>query len=614
MAKKRASKEEQAPSKTQLIDEAIARVNQKWGEGSAVCLGTNKRANIEVISTGSIAIDDALGAMGLPKGRICEIYGPESCIGGDTHLWYTVRRPDGSRINHKGGTIRQLWKRFHCVKGGKGNYQHPEAEDCWYSISSADQDGVLRHNKITDVVRTGIKLCYRIKTASSNLVCTADHKFLTDSGYVTLSDLAVGIEVGIHDKTGNGEAKPVNYGEIYTKPNHPIAAKKVVTENGIQYTYSRIRKSRAIFEAHLSGLSFDEYRKKLDSGNLSGITFIPRSIHVHHINEDVKDNRIENLALITPSDHGKLHATDQKMRYTVSFEPILSIEELDYRETFDLKMADPHRNYVAGGFVTHNSGKTTFCLTVAAQCQKDGGAVAFIDVEHALDPLYAAKLGVDISHLTVSQPQWGEQALSIVETYVDGGFDLVIVDSVAALTPKSELDVQMGDASVGSQSRMMSQAMRRLTARVSKNKSVVLFTNQIREKIGVMFGSPETQPGGRALKFFASVRLDIRRQAQIKAGEEIIGNETKLKVVKNKVGPPYREALFQILYNKGINHTGSLINIGTEKGIIEKKGAWYSYNGELIGQGNAAACDLLNKNPELLAEIDKKVRDALRSE
>ena len=338
MAKKRASKEEQAPSKNQLIDEAIARVNQKWGEGSAVCLGTNKRANIEVISTGSIAIDDALGAMGLPKGRICEISGPES------------------------------------------------------------------------------------------------------------------------------------------------------------------------------------------------------------------------------------------------------------------------------------AGKTTFCLTVSAQCQKDGGTVAFIDVEHALDTSYAAKLGVDVSKLIISQPQWGEQALDVVETYVDAGVDLIVVDSVAALIPKSELDGQMGDASVGAQSRMMSQAMRRLTARVSKNKSVVLFTNQIREKIGVMFGSPETQPGGRALKFFASVRLDIRRQAQIKAGEEIIGNETKLKVVKNKVGPPYREALFQILYNKGINHTGSLINIGTEKGIIEKKGAWYSYNGELIGQGNAAACDLLNKNPELLAEIDKKVRDALRSE
>lgn len=252
-----------------------------------------------------------------------------------------------------------------------------------------------------------------------------------------------------------------------------------------------------------------------------------------------------------------------------------------------------------------SSGKTTFCLSLIAQAQKKGGNAVFIDVEHALDPRYAKVVGVDLDSLMVSQPESGEDALNITETLIrSGAVDVIVVDSVAALVSKNELDGQMGDTTVGLQARMMSQAMRRLTAAISKSKCVVLFTNQIREKIGVMFGSPETQPGGRALKFFASVRMDIRRIGQIKeAGGKVIGNRTRIKTVKNKVAPPFTETEFDIMYNEGISHSGSLVDLGVEHKLLEKKGSWISYKGEMIGQGREAAKQSLLDNPELADEI-----------
>lgn len=258
-----------------------------------------------------------------------------------------------------------------------------------------------------------------------------------------------------------------------------------------------------------------------------------------------------------------------------------------------------------------SSGKTTLCLSVIAQAQREGGTAAIIDVEHALDPRYAKVVGVDLENLLVSQPESGEDALNIVETLIrSGAVDVVVLDSVAALVSKQELDGQMGDTTVGLQARMMSQAMRRLTAAIAKSKCLCIFTNQIREKIGVMFGSPETTPGGRALKFFASVRLDIRRIGQIKEPSgKVIGNRTKIKVVKNKVAPPFTECEFDIMYNEGISRTGSVVDLGVEHKILEKKGAWISYNGNLVGQGREAAKEALKKNPELLAELQAKIME-----
>ena len=262
-------------------------------------------------------------------------------------------------------------------------------------------------------------------------------------------------------------------------------------------------------------------------------------------------------------------------------------------------------------FGPESSGKTTLCLETIAQCQKNGGVCAFIDAENAFDPIYARKLGVKVEELMVSQPDTGEQALEICDMLVrSGGVDMVVIDSVAALVPKAEIEGDRGDSHVGLQARLMSQALRKLTGHIKKTNTLVVFINQIRMKIGVMFGSPETTTGGNALKFYASVRLDIRRTGQIKKGDDVIGNETKVKVIKNKVAPPFRQAEFDILYGEGVSWEGELIDLGVKYDIVEKSGAWYSYNGAKIGQGKDNVRVWLKENPDVANEIDSKIRAA----
>lgn len=261
-----------------------------------------------------------------------------------------------------------------------------------------------------------------------------------------------------------------------------------------------------------------------------------------------------------------------------------------------------------------SSGKTTLTLQTIAECQKLGGTAAFVDAEHALDPIYAAKLGVNVADLLVSQPDTGEQALEITDMLVrSGGVDMVVIDSVAALTPKAEIEGEMGDSHMGLQARLMSQALRKLTGNIKRSNTLVIFINQIRMKIGVMFGNPETTTGGNALKFYASVRLDIRRTGAIKKGDEILGNETRVKVVKNKVAPPFKQAEFEILYGQGISRESELIALGSDNDVIEKSGAWYAYKGEKIGQGKENVKQYLLEHPEMAKEIEMKIREILAS-
>ena len=256
-----------------------------------------------------------------------------------------------------------------------------------------------------------------------------------------------------------------------------------------------------------------------------------------------------------------------------------------------------------------SSGKTTLTLHAIAECQKAGGTAAFVDAEHALDPNYAEKLGVNVEDLLVSQPDTGEQALEITDMLVrSGAVDMVVIDSVAALTPKAEIEGDMGDSHVGLQARLMSQALRKLTANIKRSNCMVVFINQIRMKIGVMFGSPETTSGGNALKFYASVRLDIRRIGALKRGDEVVGNQTRVKVVKNKVAPPFKQAEFEILYGEGISREGELIELGVSHNLVDKSGAWYSYNGDRIGQGKENARQFLKDNPEMAEDIERKLR------
>jgi recombination protein RecA len=260
-----------------------------------------------------------------------------------------------------------------------------------------------------------------------------------------------------------------------------------------------------------------------------------------------------------------------------------------------------------------SSGKTTLATHIIAEAQKKGGICAFIDAEHAFDSSYAKKLGVDIDNLLISQPDYGEQALEIADRLIlSGALDVVVIDSVAALVPKSELEGEMGDSKMGLHARLMSQALRKLTATISKTNSCCIFINQLREKIGVMFGNPETTTGGNALKFYASVRLDIRRMTQIKDGDEVVGNHIKVKVVKNKVAPPFRQAEFDIIYGEGISKVGEIIDMGVEMGIVQKSGSWFSYNNDKLGQGRESVKQLLLDNPEMATEIETKIREKIK--
>ncbi len=262
-----------------------------------------------------------------------------------------------------------------------------------------------------------------------------------------------------------------------------------------------------------------------------------------------------------------------------------------------------------------SSGKTTLSLHAIAEAQKAGGIAAFIDAEHAFDRFYAANLGVDIDNLIISQPDHGEQALEITENLIrSGAIDIVVVDSVAALTPKSEIEGEMGDSKMGLHARLMSQALRKLTGTISKTKCTVIFINQLRDKIGVMFGNPETTTGGNALKFYASVRLDIRRKTQIKDGEKVIGNSTKVKVVKNKVAPPFQQAEFDIMYGEGISKVGEVLDIGVELGIVKKSGSWFSYGDTKLGQGRDSVKDIIKDNPELMDEIEAKIKETIANQ
>jgi recombination protein RecA len=258
-----------------------------------------------------------------------------------------------------------------------------------------------------------------------------------------------------------------------------------------------------------------------------------------------------------------------------------------------------------------SSGKSTLAMHVVAEAQRNGGICAYIDAEHAMDPVYARAIGVDIDQLLISQPDTGEQALEIADMLIrSGALDVVVIDSVAALTPKAEIEGDMGDSHVGLQARLMSQALRKLTANLNKSNTIAIFINQLREKIGVMFGSPETTPGGRALKFYSSVRLDIRRIESIKDGAEVVGNRTRVKVVKNKVSPPFRQAEFDIMYGQGISREGSVLDMAVDLGIVKKSGAWFTYEGEQLGQGREKAKDYLHDNPEIMVEVSEKVRQA----
>ena len=759
------------------LEVVLNTINKQHGKGSIFSLKDKEFEPCEAISTGSLGVDTATGVGGVPLGRIVEVFGPESCLAEDTILAFEVWSKDGkTKRNHKGGTIQRLFERFHQVSLPEAPKQgrHLQNNDSKFYIKSVNEENCIVRNEILDVVSTGIKRCFKLETTTGQFIlATQEHKFLTGVGYKELGDLHPGDDIFVHVNTRvSGKRRALSHPTVCVK-FHPFFPPKLVNK---KYLYYRSSRSRLAYEAYINNMSLDQYVAILNTQDIETINklrFIPKNLHIHHRDENFLNDNIDNLDLIDPASHGKLHSKDRlrNLSFIASPTKVKSIELIGERPTYDLKCAYPYNNYIANKFVVHNSGKTSLCLHIIANAQKRGGACAFIDTEHALDLSYAKSLGVDVEKMVFSQPDFGEQALDIVEALArSGSMDVIVVDSVAALVPKSEIEGNMGDSHMGLQARLMSQACRKLAGVTHKTNTLIIFTNQLRSKIGIVWGNPEVtcvapdtkveikeknytntksvsimeifnivgvdpfklqandpvdisdkkikirsydhkidqvvwrtilalvrkedseyfgvfqedilvfkgsphhkvydiehaeyfsllevslrgmpyfigqgikskkefqvrkleerglildlmvedtenyfangvlshNTGGNALKFYASMRLDIRRVSQLKSGTEdgIRGNRTKVKIVKNKLAPPFREAEFDILFGKGIDYLGEVVDLAIANGVITRAGSWYSYGEQRLGQGAPMIRGLLEANPDMLKDVLTKI-------
>jgi len=591
---------------------ALEEVNKKYGaeavqDGDAIL-------DIERLKTGSLSLDLALGG-GWGVGKIAELYGPESCLSGDTFIPYALRKECGKLRNKKGGTLKLLFEKFNKLPLTKrhARFINPLEGD-FYTVPCINEMNRIEHIKIKDVVYNGVKPVYNVLLENGmQIKATLDHKFYDGSKYTMLGNLVAGDIVHIHNNTTFkvDEYQYKYYKEVFVK-YHPSWKQKIV--NGC--TYYRNHVSRAIFEANMNGYDYKDFVKLLNSGpseEASKLLTIPEKHHIHHIDEDITNNSLENLCLISSSDHGKIHANERhnNLRFISVPKQIVSIDYVGEEEVFDIKCEDPYHNYVANGFIVHNCGKTTLCISSAVEAQKafPDKKVLIIDAEHALDRRYCKNLGLDMKNVVISQPDNGEQGLEILETFISSGrISIAIIDSIAALTPKSEIEGEMGDSQMGKHARLMSQAMRKLTGIANKTKTTLLFTNQLRSKLGVMFGNPETTTGGNAMKFYASTRVDMRKKQGDKVDEVVQNIVSSCKVVKNKLAPPFQKCEFTIEFGEGIDKASEILTLGVATRLIERGGSWFSYQGVKIGNGITATKDILRDNPQLMEEIEDIIR------
>jgi len=571
MAKKKVNE-----SSGDKFQEALEKLNKQYGVGTVLTLDSKPNSGYDVISTGSIAFDwITLGVGGAVKGKLYELMGWEGCLAEDTYIKFINVRKDGIVQDCKGGTIKNLYERFH--------NRSEETKDTTFNVTSInDQDRIFR-NEIADVVKSGVKECFELVTKKGfKIKATKDHKFYSGESYIPLENLKVGDTVFVHNNTPWKSAKKrtrSKYVETTMKWYYKGNPRKI---NGSDYFRERVH--RLVFEADMNDMTYDEYKELLNSGITSlpdNFWTIPEEFEVHHIDENTKNNKISNLQLIKNSEHSKLHALNNhnNLRFVVVEDEIISITSVGEMETYDIKCYFPYNNFIANGIVVHNSGKSTICGHLVANCQAKGGKVVYIDGEHAVDKYYFQQLGVDTSKMLIAQPSCGEEGFQIaIDMICTGEVDLVIIDSDSSLIPKAVLDGDVGDSSIGKKARLNSGAYPKLKSFADKHHVCVIVVSQYREKIGVMFGNPTTTQGGHALKFYSDVRIEVSKTLA-KEGDVNYGNVTKVKATKNKMSPPYRTSQFEIVYGEGIDKFKEIMELADEFEMGRKYGQTYTFDG-----------------------------------
>ena len=572
------------------------------------------------LGTGYLPLNKAISGRydgGFPVGRITEVYGGPSCLAADTFVNYRVKSKYTGKVqNWKGGTIERLFQRFHKIErkkengngngNGKGYYQRPSTMDSEFFVPSMDEEGFIRVNKIIDVLMNGEKECFRVTTESGKSIsATKEHRFFTGAGFVVLSDLNVGDTVYVHDnvqpKTSNG-ANLVR--KTWSVKHHPVAKEKIVEG---KYVYKRMMESRFIYEAYMNGIAPEEYRGRLNAGELEGLVFLSEDQHVHHIDENFENNAKENLVVLNAVDHGKLHMGErtEKPRYVVMPEKIVAIESVGVHPTYDIMMDDPYRNYVANKFVVHNSGKTLLATMAMIETQRKGGLAVFLDHEHSFSIARAQQLGLSIEpqHWLFKQPMTAEEGLGIVKTVCElvdqkGSAKHVtaVIDSVAAMVTKEELEAGLDGGNMRTRLSLaaaMSSNLKKVVGIVNKRNVTLIFLNQVRLKPGVIYGDNESTSGGEALKFFASTRIRLSKGPKVKESSdpksEIVGEKVHAKVVKNKVHRPFQQVEWTSDFTFGIDLDTSHVEALVAMGKLQSKAGFIEFEGKKYRQRQLVA-------------------------
>lgn len=586
----------------------MAKINKESGAKS-IMVGSQV-PDCTRLPTGVFEFDLATGG-GFPDNRMSIVYGPESCLDKDTFVQFEVRDRYGARQNHKGGTIEKLWHRFHGkTMPGKGHYQRHSTQYSEFFAPSINEDGRIFQNLVVDVVKTGIKPCWRVTTAGGHsIVGTAEHKFFVGHSYIPLSSLICGQQVYMHTNTPyTCEASPQeNYRSYLYVKNHPVAGPKVVEG---KYFYRRLLKSRAVIEAHQNELTLEQYITRLNEGNLEGLSFLPRELHVHHVDEDFTNDDISNLLVMSSSEHSRSHALERhnNLRYMAVSDIVESIDFVGDRETYDIRMESPCNNYVANNFVVHNSGKTNLAykaMAMAQRCAINCNKAVFVDLEGTFDPKWAAQFGIDTDELLVAKPSYGEQAVDMVDALVRASdVRVLVLDSLAVLVAAKELDGTVEKADVGTAAMLVKRLSNKLAVALSEEQKrghsvCVILLNQTRFKIGVMFGDPETMPGGQTVKFNSS--LIVRLYGKNKLVKEISSGvpafkETNVTIKKAKVGITQTAFSYDLCM---LAHDG--LGIGDTDSFNAVKG-YLQAMGELV-KGDKGGWNLLGVNYPTLSVL-----------